>query len=44
MNELQPIIDQTFQRIHDIENMLLARDPLLPGHLQAIHKNLTQYE
>ena len=43
-NQLQPIIDQTFQRIHDIEGMLLARDPMLAGHLQAIHKNLTQYE
>lgn len=43
-NPLQPIIDQTFQKIHDIESLLLIRDPLLAGHLQAIHKNLSQYD
>lgn len=42
--EVQVILDSTFQKIHDIEGLLLARDPMLPGHLQAIHKNLSQYE
>ena len=42
--ELQTIVDQTFQKIHDIEDMLLKRDPMMPMHLANIHKTLIQYE
>lgn len=32
------------QRIQEIGAALLRQDPMLPGHLEAIHKNLMQYE
>lgn len=41
---LKPVLDETFQKIHDIESLLLKSDPTLPGHLAAIHRNLTRYE
>lgn len=43
-NPLQPIIDSTFQKIEEIEQLMLARDPMLAGHLQSIHKSLAPYE
>ncbi len=42
--EVQQIANDTFQKIADIEAILLANDPLLPGHLAAIHRNLNRYE
>src|SRR6266404_3026500 len=48
MTELSPellrIQEETWQKIHDIEAIMLRADPNLPGHLAAIHRNLSRYE
>lgn len=41
---IEQIQADTFQKIADIEAMLTKNDPMLPGHLAAIHRNLTRYE
>lgn len=43
-NGNQQVIDDTFQKIADLEQQLLRNDPQLPTHLAAIHRNLMQYE
>lgn len=43
-SQIEVIKDQTFQKIHEIEGMLLKNDPALPGHLAAIHKTMISYE
>lgn len=35
---------QVLDELAKLEQLLEARDPAIKGHLQAIHKNLIQYE
>lgn len=32
------------QRLEELQGMLLAKDPAMPGHLAAIHKQLIQFD
>lgn len=42
--ELQPIVDFTWQKISLLADSLARQDPLIAGHLAAIHQNLNKYE
>lgn len=41
---LQFIKDDCWQKIENLQSLLLAQDPALPGHLKAIHGALIKYE
>lgn len=43
-DELLPLKDQVWQKISEIERLLLTNDPKLSGHLKAIHGVLNQYD
>lgn len=43
-SELDPVQQRVWQKISDLEGMLKTNDPLIGGHLGAIHKELNQYE
>lgn len=42
--EVQAICDDVFQKIEDIEGIMLRSDPNLLGHLASIHRHLTKFE
>jgi hypothetical protein len=42
--EDNPIVNAVFQKISDLQTLMLKNDPQLPGHLKAIHGTLSQYE
>jgi len=37
-------LEETLEKIEQLKAALLAKDPAMPGHLRAIHRNLVQYE
>lgn len=41
---LEFIKQDCFQKIENLQALLLKQDPALPGHLKAIHGTLNKYE